>query len=203
MASFITKEEPLIKQLVRTRAMHTREQSNSPTRRTSSRVPGNLRSLSQPPLRMPRAQSAVPVETYTLQFLPSSLVYPPAQPPTKKVSFSSVSQPDLTKFTISSPTISRCSSPSMTISGYGSPMTNMSPLSSPRAATPPTPTIGSFRATTPPNTNWGSYYTPPSAAHGGKFALLKVSQNVLRLIKFRYSEKVTKIPNFFFELEIQ
>ena len=173
MASFITKEEPLIKQLVRTRAIATREQSNSPTRhRTSPRSHGNLRSLSQPPPRMPRAQSVVPEPTvYTLQFLPSSLVYPPAVPPAaKKVSFSSVSQPDLTKLTMSSPTMSRCSSPSMTISGYGSPMTHMSPLSSPRATTPPTPNMGSFRANTPPN--WGSFYTPPSAAHGAKFAYI-------------------------------
>ena len=102
MASFITKEEPLIKQLVRTRAIATREQSNSPTRhRTSPRSYGNLRSLSQPPPRMPRAQSVAPEPptVYTLQFLPSSLVYPQPSvaPAAKKVSFSSVSQPDLTK----------------------------------------------------------------------------------------------------------
>ena len=54
MASFITKEEPLLKQLVRTRAMHTREQSNLPTKRTSPRIHGTLRSLSQPPPRMAR-----------------------------------------------------------------------------------------------------------------------------------------------------
>ena len=49
---------------------------------------------------------------------------PSAQPPMKKVSFCSVSQPDLTKLTMTSPTISRCSSPSMTISEYGSPKTH-------------------------------------------------------------------------------
>ena len=93
-------------------------------RRASLKIHGTLRSLSQPPSR---PQNSIPKKeeptVYTLQFLPSSLVYPPStQPPKKKVSFSSVSQPDLTKLTMTSPTMSRCSTPSMNISDYGSPI---------------------------------------------------------------------------------
>ena len=57
MASFITKEEPLLKQLVRTRAMRsTREQQNVATNQSSPRNNGTLRSLSQPPPRLARDQ---------------------------------------------------------------------------------------------------------------------------------------------------
>ena len=151
----MTKEEPLIKQLVRTRALNTREGSASPTRRQSNirSATGNARSLSQPPLRMTRAPT--PPTVYTLQLLPYSVVYPPPKKATPKVSFCSVSQPDLTKIITSSPTLSRCTTPSMTISGCGTPMTAYSPMGSPRACTPP------LGVNSP---QWGYYNNLPSAA---------------------------------------
>lgn len=134
MASLMTKEEPLLRQLVRTRALNTREGSASPTRRTSHGA--SARSASQPPPRMPRPQPAqvppLPQAVYTLQLLPYSLVYPPTSKTkaTPKVSFCSVSQPDLTKITTAtSPSMSRCSTPSMTISGCGSPSRAVTPTS--------------------------------------------------------------------------
>lgn len=129
----MTKEEPLLRQLVRARALNTREGSASPTRRTSRG--SSARSASQPPPRMPRPQltqiTPLPQAVYTLQLLPYSLVYPPtSKKATPKVSFCSVSQPDLTKITTAtSPSLSRCSTPSMTISGCGSPSGAATPTS--------------------------------------------------------------------------
>ena len=126
MASLLHKEEPLLKQLVRTRALNTRENSASPTRRSTSHLGASARSMSQPPPRMPRQPA--PPTVYTLQLLPYSVVYPPPKA-TPKVSFCSVSQPDLTKLITTSPSVSRCSTPSMTISGCGSPSRAATPTS--------------------------------------------------------------------------
>ena len=136
MASFMTKEEPLIRQLVRTRALNSRDGSLSPTRRGQP-----SRSMSQPPRPRP---DPTPVFT-PLYILPYKLVYPPGAPTapvakTPKVSFCSVSQPDLTKLVCTSVTTSSlCSTPlSMNLSRCGSPAppTLPSPFSTP-PATPP------------------------------------------------------------------
>ena len=135
----MTKEEPLIRQLVRTRALNSRDGSLSPTRRPSHASKGGglvARSMSQPP--RPRPQPPV----YTLQLLPFSLVYPPTpnKVATPKVSFCSVSQPDLTKL-VTTPTVtnSLCSTPlSMNLSRCGSPVPpTLSPYSTPPPGTPP------------------------------------------------------------------
>ena len=132
----MTKEEPLIKQLVRTRALNSRDGSLSPTRRPNN---SNPRSMSQPPRPRPPAPVFTP-----LYILPYSLVYPPASgaapaPKTPKVSFCSVSQPDLTKL-VNAPTLtnSLCSTPlSMNLSRCGSPAPpTLSPFSTP-PGTPP------------------------------------------------------------------
>ena len=132
----MTKEEPLIRQLVRTRALNSRDGSLSPTRRGQP-----SRSMSQPPRPRP---DPTPVFT-PLYILPYSLVYPPGAPTapvakTPKVSFCSVSQPDLTKLVCTSVTTSSlCSTPlSMNLSRCGSPAppTLPSPFSTP-PATPP------------------------------------------------------------------
>ena len=135
----MTKEEPLIRQLVRTRALNSREGSLSPTRRPSHASKGGglvARSMSQPP--RPRPQTQV----YTLQLLPYSLVYPPTnnKVATPKVSFCSVSQPDLTKL-VTTPTVTQslCSTPlSMNLSRCGSPVPpTLSPFTTPPPGTPP------------------------------------------------------------------
>ena len=151
MATIMTKEEPLIRQIVRSRALKSnREGSASPIRRTSK---GGVftRSLSQPPLRVSKSEKP-PQTVYTLQILPYSLVYPQVSPLSRpRDSFSSASQPDLTKmatptqsrFTTppSTTNVSRCVSPFSTISPVisrcESPVAAISPLNSiSRAATP-------------------------------------------------------------------
>ena len=126
----MTKEEPLIRQLVRTRALNSRDGSLSPTRRGQP-----SRSMSQPPRPRP---DPTPVFT-PLYILPYSLVYPPTTK-TPKVSFCSVSQPDLTKLVCTTVTTSSlCSTPlSMNLSRCGSPAPPIlpSPFSTP-PATPP------------------------------------------------------------------
>ena len=139
MASFMTKEEPLIRQLVRTRALNSRDGSLSPTRRGSAdpilQRGQPSRSMSQPPRPRP---DPTPVFT-PLYILPYSLVYPPTTK-TPKVSFCSVSQPDLTKLVCTTVTTSSlCSTPlSMNLSRCGSPAPPIlpSPFSTP-PATPP------------------------------------------------------------------
>ena len=140
----MTKEEPLIKQIVRSRALKTRDGSASPIRRTPK---GGVvaRSLSQPPLRVSRSEAALPA-VYTLQILPYSLVYPRVLPTRQRISFVSTSQPDLSKLATPTPSrfttppsttnVSRCTSPCSTMSRCASPMATISPLSISRAATP-------------------------------------------------------------------
>ena len=111
MASIMTKEEPLLKQIVKSRALKThRDASASPIRRSTTSKGGNGhvafatgRSMSQPPLR---AAHPLPVNptVYTLQLLPYSLVYPQVNSPAgnsgvprPRISFCSTSQPDLSK----------------------------------------------------------------------------------------------------------
>ena len=164
MASIMTKEEPLLKQIVKSRALKThRDASASPIRRTTSKG-GNVafagRSMSQPPLRAAHPLAVNPT-VYTLQLLPYSLVYPQmnspaaAGMPRPRISFCSTSQPDLSKlgtpsqtmtgqiFTPCSTTnVSRCSSPFMaispseTLSRCDSPVATLSPLNLSRPATP-------------------------------------------------------------------
>ena len=162
MATIMTKEEPLIRQIVRSRALKSnREGSASPIRGRASKGGVFTRSLSQPPLRVSRSEKP-PQTVYTLQILPYSLVYPQVSPLSRpRDSFSSASQPDLTKmatptqsrfttppsttnvsrcvspFSIISPVISRCESPVAAISPLNGISREATPLNSiSRAATP-------------------------------------------------------------------
>ena len=145
----MTKEEPLIKQIVRSRALKShRDGSASPIRRMSKGgvAASHPRSVSQPPLR-----ASTPTTVYTLQILPYSFVYPQALP-RPRISLNSVSQPDLTKmatpissrFTTppSTTNVSRCVSPFAMVSSQNSsrcesPASFMSQTSISREATPP------------------------------------------------------------------
>ena len=145
----MTKEEPLIRQIARSRALKShRDGSASPIRRMSKGgvAANHPRSISQPPLR-----ASTPTTVYTLQILPYSFVYPQALP-RPRISLNSVSQPDLTKmatpissrFTTppSTANVSRCVSPFAMVSSQnssrcGSPASLMSQTSVSREATPP------------------------------------------------------------------
>lgn len=146
--SIMAREEPLIKQLIRSRAPHPRDASLSPIRRSvaprSSSQPASIQRHRLPP--QPSAPS------FTLQFVPlSSLVSATnlnTMVPMQYLSVS-MSQPDLTASLQTppsySPTTSRCSSPlPPSTSRCASPApATLSPLSLSRASTrPATPTLG-------------------------------------------------------------
>jgi hypothetical protein len=156
--SMLAREEPLIRQLVRSRALQPRDQSLSPRSNSGQQLTRSA-SLGAPRQRIPAAAlvtTMMPHPAPVYQFFPHAGV--------------AISQPDLTKmysYAPASPTISRCQSPTLppSSSNRGSPVpANISPMSRPS-----TPTTFGFqsRPSTPTFINSGppdlinSIYTAP------------------------------------------
>lgn len=171
----MSREEPLIKQLARSRALNPRGASLSPT--SSNR---GSRSASQPAPRHRMPFS--PLSTYShnlcqTQLLPYSMVFPstsssqnlntlPLDYP-RTTPAVSISQPDLTKLIgshsiYSPPTVTRCHSPLPPSSSQcGSPFHGaLSPLNLSRASTPSI--TSTYQSQAPPPDLINSIYTTPS-----------------------------------------
>ena len=199
----MTKEEPLIRQLVRTRALNSRDGSLSPTRRGSAdpilQRGQPSRSMSQPPRPRP---DPTPVFT-PLYILPYSLVYPPTTK-TPKVSFCSVSQPDLTKLVCTTVTTSSlCSTPlSMNLSRCGSPAPPILP--SPFSTPPATPPLLSnqnwslFASSQDLNINSGAGANAGANTGAGVFA----SSSSLRAKRGNYKASEASLENCFKSFKI-
>ena len=200
----MAREEPLLKQLVRSRALQPRDQSLSPTGRNNFNWQPRSASQPAPMQRMPfrpQPQQHSPPTMYTLKLMPCALVYNNTNNSGSAPIHISMSQPDLTQLAPppSPPTISRSHSPVPMVSTAASPNVPV-----------PSPSAERSRSTTPINSRQLSqaqqpdivssiYGSPPQSAVPEMYSVrgdsgLLVNSNVAGLATVMRQPQYHPIP---------